>query len=89
MSEHLFGAVPIISDRPLVGIVTEGDLLCREELGTNPAYCVAEPTDPVCAKSRGPCAHDVMTPEVITVVEQATLVEIAQVCRTSGSSTCL
>ena len=35
MSEHRFSAVPIISDRKVVGIVTEDDLLRREELGTS------------------------------------------------------
>lgn len=79
MSEHRFSTVPIISDRKVVGIVTAGDLLRREELGTSPAYCVAEPIDPACVKSRGRCAHDVMTPHVITVGEEATLAEIAGV----------
>lgn len=78
MSEHKFSAVPVVDDRRVVGIVTEGDLLRREELGTEPSYCVAGSSDPACEKSHGRCAHDVMNAPVVSVGEEATLAEIAE-----------
>ncbi|MGE3710372.1 MAG: CBS domain-containing protein [Hyphomicrobiaceae bacterium] len=78
MSEHKFSAVPVVDDLKVIGIVTEEDLLRREELGTAPSYCVAESSDPACQKSHGPCAHDVMSAPVVDVGEKATLAEIAE-----------
>jgi CBS domain-containing protein len=78
MTERKFSAVPVVKERRVVGIVTEGDLLRREELGTEPSHCVAGASDPECEKSHGRCAHDVMSAPVVTVSEEATLAEIAE-----------
>jgi CBS domain-containing protein len=78
LSEHRFGAVPVVEDRKVVGIVTEGDLLRRRELGTAPEHCALDPNDDDCAKSQGGCAHDVMTSNVIAVSPEVSLVEIAR-----------
>jgi CBS domain-containing protein len=78
LSKHGFSAVPVVDDRKVVGIVTEDDLLRREELGTGPKHCVVGSADPVCVKSHGLCARDVMTPNVVTVAEEAPLAEIAE-----------
>jgi CBS domain-containing protein len=78
MSEHKFGAVPVVDDRKVVGIVTEGDLLRREEIGTEPSYCSVGSSDPSCEKSHGRYAHDVMSAPIVSVGEGATLAEIAE-----------
>ena len=79
LSENHFGAVPVVDGDTIVGIVTGGDFLRREELGTDPEYCSLESTDPVCLKSHGRCARDVMTRDVVTVSEDTPLAEIAAI----------
>ena len=55
MAEHNCGAIPIVSDGRLVGIVTDRDITCRTlAKNINPLECVAK---------------DVMTPRVVTVGE--------------------
>lgn len=61
----------------IVGIITDADLLHREELGNVPVICEADATDPSCRKALGTCAEDLMTPVVVTVDEEATLAQIA------------
>jgi CBS domain-containing protein len=78
LSKHGFSAVPVVDDRKIVGIVTEDDLLRREELGTGPKHCVVGSADPACVKSHGLCARDVMTPDVVIVAEEAPLAELAE-----------
>lgn len=75
--ENRFSAVPVVDGRVIVGIVTEGDLLRREELGTDIPNTTAQ-TDADYAKWHGRCARDVMTPNVVTVTEQASLAEITE-----------
>ena len=78
-------AVPVAgSDGRLEGIVSEGDLVRRVELGTelHPSWwLVAFANEDAIAhdyaKSRGRRAADVMTREVVTVNEEAGLAEIA------------
>lgn len=79
LSENHFSAVPVVDRDTIVGIVTEGDLLRREELGTDPEYCSLGSTDPTCVKSHGHCARDVMTTDTVTVTEDTTLAEIAEI----------
>jgi len=78
-------AVPVTgNDGRLAGIVSEGDLMRRVESGTErrPSWWLAvfSNEDALArdyAKSRGRHAADVMTREVVTVGEDATLAEIA------------
>jgi CBS domain-containing protein len=78
-------AVPVVAaDARLLGIVSEGDLVRRVETGTErvPSWWLATFADDDSvardyARSRGRHAADVMTREVITVDEEATLAEIA------------
>lgn len=79
-------AVPVLGpDRRLAGIVSEGDLLRRVETGTErqPPWWLrifGEP-DAVAsqyAKAHGLHARDVMTRELVTAGEEATLAEIAE-----------
>lgn len=78
-------AVPVTgSDGRLAGIVSEGDLMRRVESGTErrPSWWLAvfgneDALAHDYAKSRGRRAADVMTREVATVGEEATLAQIA------------
>jgi CBS domain-containing protein len=79
LSERQLGAVSVVHHDKFVGIITEVDLLRREELGTEPSHCAVEPADPECLKSHGRCARDVMRSSVITVTEDTPLQEIAEV----------
>lgn len=78
MREHRFAAVPVVDAHEVVGIVTDGDLLRREELGTEPSFCATDVHNPACEKSVGQCAHQVMSAPVISVAEDTMLVEIAE-----------
>lgn len=78
-------ALPVIDrDFQVLGIVTEGDLLRRVEIGTEKprpwwARLVDDPVDTArdYVKSRGSRARDVMTSPVISVAPATTAAEIA------------
>lgn len=81
-------AVPVIDDdNKVVGIVSEGDLMRREELGTDTRHhswwlgLLVERTDLAqeFVKSHGTKAGDVMSRDIITVDEEATIEEIAEI----------
>lgn len=78
MREHRFAAVPVVDAHEVVGIVTDGDLLRREEIGTEPTFCATDSRDPACEKAVAHSAHDVMSAPVVSVAEDAMLVEIAE-----------
>jgi CBS domain-containing protein len=78
LTERQVGVACVVYGDRMVGIVTEGDLIRREELGTEPRHCAVGSVDPTCLKSHGRRARDVMTPDVIVVTEDAPLSEIAQ-----------
>ncbi len=79
-------AVPVIAaDGRLAGIVSEGDLIRRVESGTErprswwlSVFGDADAQAREYAKSHGRRAADVMTRKVVTVTEEATLSEIAE-----------
>jgi len=84
--KHRISGVPVLDDGRLVGFVSEGDLLHREEIGTDrPARpeswwlrllgSEASPADYV--KSHARRARDIMTREVVTVAPEASLAQIA------------
>lgn len=78
LSEKHFSAVPVVDDQgAIVGIVTDGDLLHREELGTD-TQCAIDPMGADCVKSHGRYARDVMSRDVVTATEQTSLAEIAE-----------
>lgn len=83
--ENGFGAVPVVDRGELVGIVSEGDLIRRAEIGTDPrhrsrwlnifrdnASLAAEYT-----KSHSANVADVMTQNVATVTETTPLSDVA------------
>jgi CBS domain-containing protein len=73
-------AVPVVEDGKIVGIVSEGDLIRRYELGveTNVAGQSTSEVNSDHAKSRGKHARDIMTRTVVTVSEDTSLAEIVE-----------
>jgi CBS domain-containing protein len=84
MLDHHIGALPIVDDGAVVGIVTEGDLLRRAEIGTErrPSRWLEFFTsiDALAADYTRAHAHkasEVMTHEVVTVPDAMPLAELA------------
>jgi CBS-domain-containing membrane protein len=90
--EHRISAVPVVdSDGRLLGIVSEGDLMRREETGTEAhrswwlnAFTGSDEAAEEFAKSHGRFARDVMTHDVVTVSEDTPLAEVAQTLERRG-----
>jgi CBS domain-containing protein len=85
MLSHNISAVPIVEGDALAGIVSEGDLIRRAELGTErgPSYwrVLLRSTAHLAADyahSHGRTAKEVMTTGVVSVTETASLAEIAE-----------
>lgn len=85
---HRISAVPVVdAEGRLRGIISEGDLIHRAETGTDKRlrswwlrlFTDSETLAAEYVKSHGTKAADVMTKRVITVDEQADLVEIAAI----------
>lgn len=85
LMEHRISAIPVVEDGKLVGIVSEGDLVHRDEIGTadrhrswwlrfftDSARLAAEYT-----KSHARRVDDLMTKKVVTVTEDTPLADIA------------
>src|SRR5574340_1429181 len=86
MLRHRISAVPVLRDGQLAGIVSEGDLLRRVETGTDgpPSRWLellhsgdVRAADYV--KTHGRRAEEVMTRDVVTVGEDASLVQVARI----------
>lgn len=84
MLEHRISALPIMDDGDIIGIVTEGDLLRRAEIDTEPHPSrwleLLTSTDRLAAdyaRTHGRKASDVMTRDVVTVIDTAPLAEVA------------
>lgn len=85
--DNRISAVPVVEpDGRLVGIVSEGDLIRRPEMGTErrrswwlSLLLLPEHSAIDYIKTHGRRARDVMTRELITVDDDATLEEIAEI----------
>jgi CBS-domain-containing membrane protein len=92
--EKRFSAVPVVDDeRGLIGIVSEGDLVRHMATGKKAknlrSWWLGLLSDPASqaqqyVKQHGRFAHEVMTREVTTVTEEATLPEIATLLEQRG-----
>ena len=90
LRDNRVSAVPVVDvDGAPLGIVSEGDLLRRPELGTlrRPSWwldLLAEPREKALEyiKSHGGNAKDVMTRQLVAVVEDASLEEVADTLET-------
>lgn len=83
MLNHGISGVPVMEGEVLVGILTEGDLLRRVELGTAPhrphwqeVFSGATSLAAEYARTRGRKAEEMMTTQVITVTVDTPLAEI-------------
>jgi CBS domain-containing protein len=86
LHDHRISAVPVVENHRLVGIVSEGDLLHRYEIGTDCALGGDPWWMRVFSSDRSPAEYvksharhvrDVMTQEVVTVAPDTSLAEIA------------
>jgi CBS domain-containing protein len=84
LSDRHISAVFVIDRGSVVGIVSEGDLLHRQELGTefermsSPLELSDGDETVAKAKSHGMHARDVMTRKVVTVQDDASLAEVVK-----------
>jgi CBS domain-containing protein len=94
LSERGISGVPVInSDNQVIGIVSEGDLIHRAEIGTERTAkkkrswwldSLAADVAPDYVKSHGRTIGDVMTRDVITVTEATELADVATLMETKG-----
>lgn len=91
MLEHRVSGMPVVEDGKLVGMLTEGDMLRRVELGLPGAAILAwsKANSPDGTARDYVRAHawrvgDVMSTSVVTTAEDATLAEAATVLSTRG-----
>lgn len=91
--EHRISAVPVVRDGAIVGIVSEGDLLHRHEIGTEQSdrnrswWLWLLGTDRSIGeyvKSHARYARDVMTREVVSVTPDTPIAEIASLLEACG-----
>ncbi len=94
LSERGISGVPVVDGSShVIGIVSEGDLLHRAEIGTERRIkrrrswwlnSLASNVAPDYVKSHGRHVADVMTREVISVSETAELADVAMLLETNG-----
>jgi CBS domain-containing protein len=81
MLDHRVSGLPVVNDKgKLVGVISEGDLLRRAEMGTEagaPGSFFSLELAHQFLKEYGRYVEDVMTPGVASVVENTPLPEIA------------
>jgi len=86
LHERRISAVPVLADGKLAGIVSEADLLCRHEIGTDYATSgdswwarvfIPAGSPPQYIRTHGTRARDVMTSDVVSVGEDAPLARVA------------
>lgn len=88
--ERHISAVPVIDDdRRVLGIVSEGDLMRRSEMGRRRSWWLASfgETEGLArefAKTHGQRVKDVMTQDVVTVTEETSASEIAELLERKG-----
>lgn len=71
LSDNHISSVLVVDKRSLLGIVSEGDLLHRQELGTD-----REDDSPAKVKSRAMHAGEIMTRDLVTVTEETSLADV-------------
>jgi CBS domain-containing protein len=89
MAENRISAVPVAKDGELVGIVSEGDMLRRVELGTErhrshwlEFFTFGTTLASEYVKAHGQTAEDIMTRDVITVTPATPVGQIARLLET-------
>jgi CBS domain-containing protein len=83
MLQNAVSGLPVIDDEDnLVGMITEGDLLRRIEPAPDSAGGSLSASGYI--KAHGWCAGDVMTRQLVTVEEAATVADVARLMRKHG-----
>jgi CBS-domain-containing membrane protein len=89
MLQHHIGALPIVDDGTLVGIVSEGDLLRRAELGTERRrsrwlefFTSLDALATDYTRAHAHKASEIMTHNVVTVSDTMPLSEVAHILET-------
>jgi CBS domain-containing protein len=91
--EKRISGVPVLDEGRLVGIVSEGDLLHRHEIGTDRAKRAgswwlrmfsADQTPAEYVKAHGRVARDIMNREVVTITSETPVTEIASLLESRG-----
>ena len=89
--ERQISAVPVVEEGRVVGLVSEGDLLHRREIDTDGSVPEAswwtrlveeDPAPAAYVKSHASRAGDIMTRNVVSVVEETSIAEIASLFET-------
>ena len=89
--ERRISGVPVVEDGRVVGLVSEGDLLRRHEIGTDRSPAQAswwasltkdDPAPSAYVKSHARLARDIMSRDVVVVVENTPITEIASLFET-------
>ncbi len=93
MADKGISAVPVVNGGEVVGIVSEGDLIHRQELGTDEFrkraswYNIVDDKEAAAAfvaKAHGMVARDVMTRDVISISGRISLVEVADIMESNN-----
>lgn len=90
---HRISGVPVVKNDRVVGLVSEGDLLRRHEIGTDrpppkdwwwARLTQEDPAPGAYVKSHARHARDIMTGDVVSVVESTPIAEIAALLEARG-----
>ena len=88
MLEHRVSGVPVVENDTVVGMLTEGDLLRRVELGTEgkPQHSAVSPAGTArdFVRTHSWCVADVMSSPVVAVVDTMSLADAAVLLSTRG-----
>lgn len=93
LSEKRISGVPVLDEGRLAGLVSEGDLVRRHEIGTEHAkrsgswwlrMFSADQTPAEYVKTHGSLARDIMTREVETIAPDTPVAEIATLLESRG-----
>lgn len=86
LSEDRISALPVLEKGKVLGIVSQGDLLQRKELGTGPGVSgrAFPGSNFDYAKSHGHTVRDVMTPRIVTVRENEALGDVVEALQSNN-----
>lgn len=85
MLDHGISGLPVVGDDgSLVGVITEGDLLRRAELGEQTLHSSDKPDASGYVKARSWRISDVMSRKLLTISENASLADVARMMTENG-----
>lgn len=91
MLSHRISALPVVGDGRVVGIISEGDLLRRAEIGTEPKrsrwvefFTTSDTVATDYVRSHARRADELMTRDVVTVTADTPVAEVARLLESKG-----